>query len=209
MSLQKHLVIMVKVPQIGATKTRLAAGIGPLAAWRFYCNTTDQVIRRLGRHGLSSKWKTWLAVTPERLTLGTRFWPGGVQWIGQGRGDLGHRMAGPMLDLPPGPVVLIGSDVPGIQPKHIDAAFDALEGNDVVFGPAEDGGYWLVGLKRRPFIPGRLRPGLFRQVRWSSARALEDTIAGLDSRYRVARISTLSDVDTAEDLRRWQQLQNQ
>jgi len=198
---------MVKVPQIGATKTRLAAGIGPLAAWRFYCHTTEQVIRRLGRHGLSSKWKIWLAVTPERLASGTRFWPVGVVTIGQGRGDLGHRMARPMLDLPPGPVVLIGSDVPGIQPVHIATAFDVLERNDVVFGPAEDGGYWLVGLKRRPFVPGRLRPGLFRCVRWSSEQALEDTVAGLDPRYRVARISTLSDVDTVDDLRRWQQLQ--
>ncbi|MBT3700577.1 MAG: glycosyltransferase [Alphaproteobacteria bacterium] len=205
--MQKHLVIMVKVPQIGATKTRLAAGIGPLAAWRFYRNTTDQVIRRLGRHGLSSKWKIWLAVTPERLAANTRFWPVGVQWVGQGPGDLGQRMASSMLALPPGPVVLIGSDVPGIQPTHIASAFDALEYNDIVFGPAEDGGFWLVGLKRRPFMPGRLRPGLFRCVRWSSDQALEDTIAGLDPRYRVARISTLSDVDTAEDLRRWQQSQ--
>ena len=203
MALQKHLVIMVKVPQIGATKTRLAAGIGPLAAWRFYRNTTTSVIRRLSGQGLSAKWKIWLAVTPERLAAGTRFWPAEHVLIEQGRGDLGRRMAKPMLDLPPGPVVVIGSDVPNIQPRHIDQAFAALEGNDVVFGPADDGGYWLGGLKRRPVFPGRLRPRLFASVRWSTEHALADTIAQLDNRYRVARIDVLSDVDTAEDFERW------
>jgi uncharacterized protein len=205
MVLQKHLVIMVKVPQIGATKTRLAAGIGPLAAWRFYRNTTAAVIRRLSRQGLASKWKIWLAVTPERLAAGTRFWPAEHALIGQGRGDLGRRMLRPMLDLPPGPVVVIGSDVPDIQPRHIHHAFAALGGNDVVFGPADDGGYWLVGLKRRPVYPGRLRPGMFAQVRWSTEHALADTIAQLDGRYRVAKIETLSDVDTADDFERWRE----
>jgi uncharacterized protein len=203
MALQKHLVIMVKVPQIGATKTRLAAGIGPLAAWRFYRNTTTTVIRRLSRQGMATKWKIWLAVTPERLAVGTRFWPAEHALTGQRRGDLGQRMAQPMLDLLPGPVVVIGSDVPDIQLRHIHNAFTALERNDVVFGPADDGGYWLVGMKRRPIYPGRLRPGLFAQVRWSTEHALADTIGQLDSRYRVAKIDVLSDVDTAEDLERW------
>jgi uncharacterized protein len=203
MALQKHLVIMVKVPQIGATKTRLAAGIGVLSAWRFYRNTTTAVIHRLSRQGRASKWNIWLAVTPERLAAGTRFWPAEHALIGQGRGDLGRRMAKPMLDLPPGPVVVIGSDVPDIQPRHIHNAFAALEGNDAVFGPADDGGYWLVGLKRRPVYPGRFRPGLFSEVRWSTEHALADSIARMDSRYRVAKIDTLSDIDTVEDLDRW------
>jgi uncharacterized protein len=206
MALQKHLVIMVKVPQIGATKTRLAVGIGPLAAWRFYLNTTTAVILRLSRRGLASKWNVWLAVTPERLAAGTRFWPAEHALIGQGRGDLGRRMAKPMLDLPPGPVVVIGSDVPDIKPHHIHRAFAALERNNVVFGPADDGGYWLVGLRRRPVFPGRLRPGLFTRVRWSTEYALADTIARLDSRYRVAKIDVLSDVDTAEDFERWRKI---
>jgi uncharacterized protein len=203
MALHKHLVIMVKVPQIGATKTRLAKGIGKVAAWRFYRNTTDQVIRRLTRHGLPSRWTVWLAETPERLATNTRFWPAELQRIGQGRGDLGQRMAQPMLDLPPGPVVLIGSDVPDIQAHHIGRAFEALVCHDAVFGLAEDGGYWLVGLRRRPMFPGRFRPGLFRQVRWSTDNALADTIGGLDRRYRVAKIDRLSDVDTAADFERW------
>ena len=201
--LQKHLVILVKVPQIGATKTRLAAGIGPLASWRFYRNTTNQVIRRLGRNGLAAKWKIWLAVTPERLAEQTRFWPADITRMGQGRGDLGQRMAKPMYDLPPGPVVVIGSDVPEIEPGHIEKAFAALARNSAVFGPADDGGYWLVGLKRRPSYPARLRPGLFRSVRWSTEHALADTMAGLNHRRGIARIDTLSDVDTAEDFESW------
>jgi uncharacterized protein len=201
--LQKHLVIFVKVPQIGKTKTRLAAGIGFVAAWRFYKQTTSRVIRRLAGDGRLDKWNILLAVTPENLATGTRFWPTGPDWIGQGRGDLGQRMAKPMHELPPGPVVVIGSDVPDIQSGHIDQAFAALESHDAVFGPAEDGGYWLVGLKRRPAFPGRFRPGLFKVVRWSSEHALADTIAGLPAHFKVARLETLSDVDTAEDLVRF------
>ena len=206
--MQRHLVILVRVPQIGAVKTRLAAGIGRLAAWRFYRNTTDQVIRRLARHGASGGWKIWLAVTPEAVAGGTGFWPASIQGqqlgrIGQGRGNIGQRMAKPMLDLPPGPVVVIGSDIPEIQARHIKNAFVALEKKQVVLGPAADGGYWLVGLRRRPCPPGRLRPALFGQVRWSTAHALEDTLAGLDRRYSVAHIDRLQDVDDQADYDDW------
>ena len=98
--------------------------------------------------------------------------------------------------LPPGPVVIIGADIPGVTRTDIDAAFRALGDADAVFGPAEDGGYWLIGLARgRRTAPA----GLFNNVRWSTVHALADTKASLGD-ARIAHVRTLRDVDTAEDL---------
>jgi glycosyltransferase A (GT-A) superfamily protein (DUF2064 family) len=97
--------------------------------------------------------------------------------------------------LPPGPVVIVGTDIPGIRPAHIAAAFRRLGDHDAVLGPATDGGYWLVGLRRRPYA---LRP--FARVRWSGSHALADTLANLEGR-RVALVATLGDVDDARCLR--------
>jgi glycosyltransferase A (GT-A) superfamily protein (DUF2064 family) len=88
-------------------------------------------------------------------------------------------------------MVIIGTDIPGITPAHIAQAFRLLGRHDAVFGPADDGGYWLVGLKRRPRLP---HP--FTSVRWSSPHALADTLANLEG-TTVAFVATLSDVDDA------------
>ena len=76
--------------------------------------------------------------------------------------------------------------------------FRALGDHDAVFGPATDGGYWLVGLRRRPF-----QPRLDGPVRWSTQHALADTVANFDPRVRVAMIETLADIDDGDDLARW------
>ncbi len=199
MILQRHLVIMVKAPRFGTVKTRLAAGIGRLAALRFYRGATSRLMHRM----LGERWRVWLSVTPDEFSEEGRFWPSAFCRIPQGRGDLGERMAFPARTLPPGPVIVIGSDVPGITVRHIERAFKALDGHGAVVGPASDGGYWLIGLRRRPAPVNRLRPRLYANVRWSSPHALEDTLAGLDRRLDVARLETLSDVDTVEDFEAW------
>jgi len=125
--------------------------------------------------------------------------PRGGRRGGQGGGDLGRRMARVFQTLPPGPAVIIGSDIPAIRPAHIAAAFRALGQHQAVFGPATDGGYWLVGLRRRPRLPRRL----FERVRWSSAHALADTRAGLPKDMSVALLETLEDVDDAGAYARW------
>lgn len=99
-------------------------------------------------------------------------------------------------EFPYGPVVIIGADIPGITNAHIRQAFEALGDHEAVFGPADDGGYWLVGLKRLAAAP----PGFMRGVRWSTQHALSDTKATLPSQWRVAELETLRDVDTVEDL---------
>ena len=185
-------------PQLGAVKRRLAADIGTVAAHGFYRRTLHDVAWRLGR---DPRWKTWLAVTPDSAAGAPGLWPvpPAISIIGQGVGDLGVRMARPLLEFPPGPVVIVGSDIPEVEVGDVAAAFDALGNNDLVFGPAVDGGYWLVGARCRPVVP----VNLFANVRWSSERALADTLANVPPKYRVAMVSEHSDVDDGAAWRRW------
>lgn len=187
----RHLLVFAKAPRLGQAKSRLAAGIGPVAALRFYRETAARLLRRLGG---DPRWRVWLAVTPRRA-----FWPAGPARIDQGPGDLGQRMGRMFRTLPPGPAVIVGSDIPELAPRHVAAAFRALGGHDAVIGPAADGGYWLIGLRRRPRIPAELFVG----VRWSSAHALADTRASLPRRASVVMLETLEDVDDGASYERW------
>lgn len=191
----RHLVIFVKAPRVGAVKTRLAADIGAVAAWRFYRETTARVVRRLGR---DPRWRCWLAVTPDRFARRGRFWPRRLARLPQGPGDLGARLARPLARLPPGPVVIVGTDVPDITAAHVARAFGALGRCAAVFGPAPDGGYWLIGVDRR-----RPTPGLFRNVRWSSRHALADTLANLPPGLDPEMLDELADIDDGDGYRRW------
>lgn len=193
MPLRRHVVVFLRAPRLGRVKSRLAAGIGDLSALRFYRETSTQLLRSLAR---DRRWRLELWVTPERVRVR---WPVAASRRGQGSGDLGRRMARVFTTLPPGPAVIIGSDIPELRPAHIVAAFRALGGAEAVFGPAADGGYWLVGLRRRPRVPR----GLFERVRWSSPQALADTLAGLPGGMSVAMLETLADIDDAADYARW------
>jgi uncharacterized protein len=182
MQFARHLVIFARMPRLGEGKRRLARDIGPFAALRFQRMTLAQLVRRLGCDG---RWTTWLAITPDHSGP----WPRRLPTLPQGRGDLGRRMARVARGLPPGPMVIIGSDIPDITAADIAEAFRALGSKDAVFGPATDGGYWLVGLRRRPHF---IDP--FMTVRWSSEHALADTLANLADK-EVAMLRPLSDID--------------
>jgi hypothetical protein len=188
----RRLVLMVKVPVLGRTKTRLAREIGAVGATAFYRHTVSAV---LGRLGGESDWQTMLCVTPDADRM-SPVWPKRFARLSQGGGDLGQRMQRVMDGLPPGPVVIIGTDVPGIRAEHVRDAFLMLGSHDAVFGPSPDGGYWLVGLKRT----GRV-PRIFADVSWSSAHALADTLRNA-SGLRVGQVANLADVDEAADLNR-------
>ena len=182
-----RLVVIAKAPVAGRAKSRLARQIGMAHATRF---ARQSVAALLGRLRHDPRWQTTIAVTPDG-TAANRYWPHDLQHLPQGGGDLGRRMQRLMDRLPPGPVVIVGTDVPGITPAHIAAAFSALGRHDAVFGPAADGGYWLVGLRRRPRVLQA-----FADVRWSTAHALADTLANFEGRS-VAFVATLADVDDA------------
>lgn len=191
----RHLVIFARAPQAGRVKRRLAQEIGMLAATRFYRTLLATTLRALSA---DRRWRTWLFVTPDD-SLGHPIWRG-LQRRRQGRGDLGRRMRLPFNTLPPGPVVLVGSDIPAMRPDHIARAFALLGGNDLVFGPATDGGYWLIGARRLRPLPYTL----FAGVRWSTPHALADTLATIPARYSVGLADILDDIDDAADLRRLQ-----
>ena len=190
-----HLVAFAKTPHLGRVKSRLAADVGAVAATAFYRRTLRSVLPPLARDG---RWRCWLAVTPDRDARDAGSWPTGWRPIPQGRGDLGRRMARPLRRLAPGPVVIIGTDVPDIRPHHVARAFESLGANDAVFGPSSDGGYWLIGLNQRQRV---LAP--FKDVRWSTEYALADTLANLDDGKKIVLLETLDDIDDGAALARW------
>ncbi|HKM65252.1 MAG TPA: TIGR04282 family arsenosugar biosynthesis glycosyltransferase [Acidisphaera sp.] len=180
--------VFARAPRLGAVKRRLARDVGDRAALRFHTGMLTRVARELG---CCRRFRTVLAVTPDRARLRTR-----LPLVPQGRGNLGERMARAAARVPRGRVAIVGCDIPGLGAADIVAAFRALGRADAVFGPAEDGGYWLVARgPRRPARP-------FAGVRWSTRHALADTLANFSAR-RVAMLRRLRDVDTAEDYLAW------
>lgn len=194
--MKRHLVVFARVPQAGRVKRRLGTEIGMIEAARFYRRVLDRQIQRMTR---DPRWTVWLFVTPDaalrhpawHLVPVSRRKP-------QRQGDLGRRMKLPFATLPPGPVVLVGSDIPAMCPSHIARAFVLLGRHDLVFGPACDGGFWLVGARRVRPLPF----ALFDGARWSTPTALADTLASLPRQVTVALADTLDDVDDADSLRR-------
>ena len=146
-------VIMAKLPEAGRVKSRLARQIGVGQATWFYRHTTSAVLGRLAR---SPRWQTYLAITPDG-GVAHPIWPRDIMRMAQGGGNLGQRMQRAMRLKKPGPVIIIGTDVPGIRPAHIAAAFKALGSCDAVFGPGEAD--ITVGQRGRPRLE-------FGNVRW-------------------------------------------
>lgn len=190
--MRPQLVVMVKEPHPGRVKTRLGKDLGMTASAWWFRHQVKALLRRVH----SPKWETVLAVSPDFEGMQSRVWPEYLPRIAQGGGNLGDRMARVFRSAAPGPVCIIGADIPGINASRISEAFQSLGCNDAVFGPAPDGGYWLVGMKRVGSVPR----GLFDDVRWSTEHALADsktTMKGL----RIGEVATLRDVDTLADLK--------
>lgn len=182
---------MVKEPRPGRVKTRLGRDIGMVTAAWWFRHQVNGLLRRID----DPRWQLVLAVAPDIAGMSSRIWPSHLPRWPQGQGDLGARMARMLRAAAPGPACVIGADIPGVNRPQIARAFRALGDHDAVFGPAPDGGYWLVGLKH----PRRQPPGFFRNVRWSTEHALADSRATLPG-YRIALVDTLRDVDTVNDL---------
>lgn len=177
------LVVFARVPRLGVGKRRLASHVGDRAALRFSRGQLAALSREL--YTLRGTYRV-MALTPDRHA---HYVARGFYRLGQGRGDLGERMSRVFWRFPRRPVIIIGSDIPGITTADIRDAFQHLRGAHAVFGPATDGGYWLIGLAaRRPAHP-------FAGVRWSTEHALADTLRNFPNR-RVVLFRALADVDT-------------
>ncbi len=192
MSRDHHLVVMAKQPVLGQVKTRLGRQIGAMEATRIYRLMLYSLLRRLSG---DPRWTVWVA-TAGVHQVHAPVWPSGVRVVDQGRGGLGQRMQTLLDTVPAGPAVIIGADIPAITRDDIAAAFRALGSHDYCFGPAHDGGFWLVGQSR----PCRGRPAFAPTVRWSSEHALADCLQGLEG-HSIARLRLLADVDDAASYR--------
>lgn len=181
-----RLVVFAREPALGRVKTRLAAGIGEAEALAFYRQTLETILDRLSA---GREWRLIVAVSPDAAAADPLFRRKEAVTVGQGDGDLGARLAR-FLDeaRSEAPVFVVGSDVPDLDVAHVRSAAAALEGHDLVLGPAPDGGYWLIGASRPP------PADLFRGVRWSTADALADTLANARD-LKVALAGWLADVD--------------
>jgi rSAM/selenodomain-associated transferase 1 len=184
------LIVFARAPAIGVGKTRLAADIGPVAAWRVYralcCKILHQVRDR--------RWKTVVHLAGSGRPV---HWPSGLGLKDQGRGDLGQRLQAALRAHARGPVMVIGTDCPDATAAQIAKALKALPRHGAVLGPALDGGFWLIALSARRSRTARLDHG----IGWSSPQTLTDTEAALD--HRCVKIATLADIDTGPDLKAW------
>jgi rSAM/selenodomain-associated transferase 1 len=181
------VVVFARAPRLGAVKRRLARDIGDRGALRFHKATLSNLLRTLTR---DRRFRTVMAVTPDHARFRLPVW---VERQPQGSGDLGERMQRVARRFTHARVAIVGCDIPDAGPGDAVAAFHALGSAQAAFGPAVDGGYWLVALSpRRPARP-------FAAVRWSSEYALADTLANFTGR-RVAWLRTLHDVDTGDHL---------
>lgn len=188
------VIVFLRAPELGKVKRRLAAGIGMIAARQFYVETSRALLRRISA---DPRWEVHLAVTPDRAATQGRYWTQDLARFPQRHGDLGMRMERAMLRFPNRPVVLIGSDIPDLDQHHLKKALEALGSCDLVFGPATDGGYWLVGARNAEMVRG-----MFRNVQWSGPGALAETMANMPHR-RITLLDPLDDIDDADDLNRW------
>jgi len=186
-------VVFGREPIPGAVKTRRAASVGDEAAAaidRELLAHTLRVATAVGADTVLS-----VAEAPARSFRP----PIDVAVEIQAAGDLGHRLAVAVerrFAEGYGRVVVIGSDCPELQPRHLEAALEGLAAHPVVLGPAEDGGYWLIGLCAPV-------PGLFTNLPWSTADVLELTRGRLrELELAWLELDALHDLDTEADLRR-------
>ncbi|PSB37316.1 TIGR04282 family arsenosugar biosynthesis glycosyltransferase [Aphanothece minutissima] len=198
-----QLVMLARWPAPGRCKSRLVPGVGTGRA--------AAIQARLTQHGLAAAAEARRAMAGLRLVLATSGLGAGAaaRWgrrlgvdrvVDQGPGSLGLRMQRQMRRgwrEGAAAVVLIGSDLPELAADDLLAAFGALEHNDLVLGPAGDGGYWLIGRRRAT-------PQVFSGIDWGSDRVLEQTLqqahrAGLGTTLLAER----HDLDRPADLDRW------
>ena len=189
---QPALLLMVKNPIAGKTKTRLARDVGhekALAMYRILVRYTRDQAAALPEVARYLHYSDHVAEDDD--------WPADefIKLVQVGD-DLGQRMEHAFdhaFSRGHERVIVVGSDCPGLTTALLAEAFAALEEHGVVIGPAHDGGYYLLGL-RHP------QPTLFRDMEWSTATVAEETLARAQVQgLTVARLPVLSDVDHLED----------
>lgn len=201
---QQRLIVFTRYPEPGKTKTRLIPALGALGAATLQQQMTEYVLSQAkalqGIHPISIEVRF---VGGEQQLM--QNWLGEhLQYVAQGTGDLGCRMATALAEAFQNKiesVTIIGSDCPQLQAELIYQAFQLLHHDrDLVLGPALDGGYYLIGLRR-------LIPELFTGIDWGTERVLQQTVdIAKTLNLEIAYLPTLADVDRPEDLHIWQNI---
>ncbi|MGL5033382.1 MAG: TIGR04282 family arsenosugar biosynthesis glycosyltransferase [Microcystaceae cyanobacterium] len=213
MSVNFHLLIISRYPEIGRTKTRLIPLLGAAGAANLHKILTETTINLV---------KTfWLSFQPQNeavtATSAVYFLGGNPelmrQWLGaelayypQIEGDLGQKMQQAVthsFEQKANRVVVIGTDCPTLTVAILTEAFNILADYDVVIGPAEDGGYYLIGLSRAIAEP-------FMNIDWGTERVFAQTVAALTTKnYKIHYLPMLRDIDRPEDYLHWQRAKSQ
>ena len=184
------LIVFVKNIKLGKVKTRLAKTIGNETAFEVYKVLVDKTEQAI--HNLEMDKHIYFS----DVVVDTK-WPNNFKTAQTGS-NLGERMCNAFKDgFDKGyeNIILIGSDLPDISDVIINNAFDTLTHKETVFGPAEDGGYYLIGMKQ-------LHTFVFREKPWSTSILLEETLKELHSHtISLGLLETLNDIDTFEDLK--------
>lgn len=185
--------LFARFPTAGQAKTRLIPALGPEGAAALHRRLTERILALLQDSGLPFELRhTGASIAEFRAWLGDA-----VPLAEQGEGDLGARMARATAV---GPAILVGADVPDLAQRHLDRAVAALQTHPAVIGPAEDGGYWLIGL-RQPM------PFLFEPMAWGTEVVFAETMQRFTARgITPAILEQLPDLDRPEDLQRWPHL---
>ena len=198
--MKERLIIFTRYPEPGKTKTRLIPVLGEEGAATLQRQMTESTlaeVKKVSRFYPSSM-EVHFAGGNEQLM---QDWLGSsIIYRRQTEGDIGCRMASAFqesFEAGIDSIVLIGIDCPDLNAQLMVQAFQALDRHDLVLGPARDGGYYLIGLRR-------LVPELFIGISWSTNEVLQQTqkiIQRLE--LAVAYLPLLSDIDRPEDLSLW------
>lgn len=192
------IAVFARPPVLGHVKTRLAAGVGDQQALQVYRLLLEHTLRQIRASGLP--FTLFAAGQSEELGELAQHYGGHVAL--QRGSDLGERMAAALSALhnQAGSVILIGTDCPVLTATHLLSAQRELMQSDVVLGPAEDGGYWLIGSARDSLWSDS---SVFDGVRFGSSEALAMTVRGLQrAGVSASMLPMLWDLDTEADYRR-------
>jgi uncharacterized protein len=185
-----RLVLFTRYPTPGAAKTRLIPSLGAAGAASVHKQLTERTLEILQPHDRAVE----VHYTGEAAAAFSAWLGRDILLKPQVEGGLTERM---MAALDPAPVIFFGADTPDLQASHVSDAVAGLAGNDVVIGPAEDGGYYLIGLAR----PHRF---LLEDMPWSTDQVFPETLRRLQERgMSPVLLETLADCDRPDDLPRW------
>lgn len=191
------LMLFTRYPEAGKTKTRLIPHLGAQRAALLQRRMTEHIVTELRPPQQDSPWALEVHFAGGSVGEMWRWLGAGLTYRAQPGGDLGDRLQQTFargFRQQRERIVVIGSDCPAITANHVEQAFRALQRHQVVLGPAQDGGYYLVGLSR-PCDP------LFQNIAWSTPQVLEQTVA-IATRLQLSltTLEPLPDIDRPEDL---------